>query len=452
MSHTVLVLGGEENGIYASKLLLMKGYEVVMYEENTKYDHSRLRYEINYDEKFKLILGEYDINVIENIEMAVLSNNFPKYSKIIKSLNEYDKPIISELELGYIMSKGNVCAIAGSNGKTTTASIITSILKKHYEDVHEAGFNNKIYTREALLTSDKSCTVAECDCFQLEDIKTFKPNVAAILNVTPEYLNRYNTYEDYIKAIINIARNMTKSDILILNYEDDVLRELAYKKDLFKSKIFFFSSKRVLAEGVYLKDNFIYLKDKTRNIKLFDVNDTKLLGTHNFENIMAAIATTYFMDVSIEDMVEAIKDFMPIKDRLEYVREKGGVIFYNDSKSDNPGAAIKGIEAMNRKTILIAGGQAKNTDFGAFCDTIKSKVRHLILIGSAKKVIAAKARMINYNSISFANDIDEAVELANNFANIGEAVLFSPGCECYDMYESPEERGEKFKDAVYKLR
>lgn len=451
MEHTILVLGAGDSGIYASKLLLRKGYEVILYDD-FNYDTWKIREAVGTTENFQLVTGKFDINTIEDVDMIVISPGFPKYSYIVNKIEELKKPMISEIELGYIMSKGLLCAITGSNGKTTTASLVRDILKRHYKDVHAVGFDNTSYSKEAIMADEKSCTVLECSCFQLEDIKTFKPNVAIILNITPEHLNRYNLYEDYIKAKINIAKNLTISDCLILNYEDDVLRELAYKKDLFKCRIFFFSSKRVLAEGVYLKDDYIYLKDRTRNIKLMNVHDSKLVGMHNYENIMAGIAATYFMGVPIEPMVEAIKDFMPIKDRLEYVREKGGVVFYNDSKSTNPGAAIKGIEAMPGKTILISGGQAKNTDFGSFCDTVKSKVRHLILIGESKKMIAAKARMINYNSISFVDDLREAVELANNYANIGDSVLFSPACECYDMFKSYEERGDKFREAVLKLK
>ncbi len=448
----VLVLGAGSSGIAATKLLIIKGIRVILYDDNKNINIDEIKKQIPNDEMYEIVLGNLDDKELLNLSLCVISPGFAKYSKLIMELKIKNIPIISEIELGFRFAKGNICAITGSNGKTTTIKLIGEILKKYYNDVRVLGNVGKPFCDEALFTNEKSVTALEISSFQLEDINKFRPNVAAILNLSPDHLDRYNSYQDYIEAKLNIAVNQTSNDYLILNYEDSILRELSLNKNLFKSRIIFFSSKHTLVEGFYLKKDYIYYKNNSKLIKLLNVSELKLLGLHNYENVMAAMAVTYYMNVPFTKIVETCKEFKPIEHRMEFVRERCGIKFYNDSKATNPDAAIKAIDALKEKIILIAGGYDKRVDYGDLVVKIKEKVKYLILIGATKRAIANRCRDMNYTNVVFAETLEEAVDIANSYANVGESVLLSPACSSFDMFSSYKERGNKFKEKVMSLK
>ena len=448
----VLVLGAGKSGIAATRVLLKLNAKVFLYDENKNIDVEKIKNEIGSSENYQIKLGEIADTQIMKVKICVISPGFPKFKEVVMKLKTRNIPIISELELGYLISKGNICAVTGSNGKTTTVNLIADILRSHYSDVHMLGNIGTPFCSEALNTTDDSVVALEVSSFQLEDIDKFRPNVAAILNLSPDHLDRYNHYLDYINAKLNIAANQSSSDYLILNYEDNILRELAQNKNLFKSRIVFFSSKRVLVEGFYLQNDSIFFKSNSKNIKLIETKDLKLLGEHNYENVMAAIAVAYYMGVSFTEIVDVCKNFKPIAHRIEFVRQKSGINFYNDSKATNPDAAIKAIDAMKGRILLIAGGYDKGVDYGDFVAKVKEKVKNLILIGDTKRIIGQKCRNMNYNNVIYADTLEEAVEIANSYANIGDNILLSPACASFDMFKSYEERGNKFKEIVMNLK
>ena len=448
----VLVLGAGSSGIAATKLLIMKNIKVILYDDNKNINIDDIKSKIPNDEMYELIINNFDEKLLSKITLCVISPGFPKYNNLIMEIRVRNIPIISEIELGSRFLKGNVCAITGSNGKTTTIKLIGEILKKHYNDVRVLGNVGEPVCSEAIYTNEKSVTALEVSSFQLEDINKFRPNVAAILNLSPDHLDRYNSYQEYIEAKLNIAANQTSTDYLVLNFEDTILRELSLNKNLFKSRIIFFSSKRTLVEGFYVKNDCIFYKNNSKNIKLLNVSELKLLGMHNYENVMAAMAVTYYMNVPFTQIVEACKEFAPIEHRLEFVRERCGIKFYNDSKGTNPDAAIKAIDALKGKIILIAGGYDKRVDYGDLVSKIKEKVKYLVLIGAAKRAIANRCRDFNYTNVVFADTLEEAVEIANSYANAGENVLLSPACSSYDMFKSYKERGLVFKNKVMSLK
>lgn len=449
-----IVLGAGLSGIAASKLLMKNDVEVLLFDNNPKISIDKIKKSIYGKVKFKVLLENLNDEDIQDVSLCVISPGFPKTNPVYMKILKKRIPIISELELGYLYCKGQVCAITGSNGKTTTVELTGSILKKKFEDkVEIVGNVGTPYCERALVNNNREMTyVVECSSFQLEDVMKFKPNVAAILNFSPDHLDRYESFVEYINAKLNIAINMDERDILVLNYESQVLRELVLQKNMFKCKVVFFSSKRTLVEGFYLYDNAIFYKDKTKTIKLVNVDELKLIGNHNYENVMASMAMAYYMGVSFVEIVEACKEFVGLEHRVEFVREKNGVKYYNDSKGTNPDAAMKAIDAMKGKILLIAGGRDKGVDYGDFIMKVKEKVRYLILIGEAKKKIAHKARDLNYNSVIFADTLEEAVDIANSYSNVGDNVLLSPACSSFDMFKSYEERGEKFKEKVMSLR
>lgn len=448
----VLVLGAGKSGIAAANLLLKKNMLVVLHDDDEKIDVADLKKSINDNKRCEIHIKRFEESIIKDVKFCVISPGITKYNRAVMELKLKNIPIISEIELGYLFAKGNICAITGSNGKTTTINLIGNILRKHYKDVHVLGNVGTPYCSEVLDMTDESVTALELSSFQLEDIDKFHPNVAAILNISPDHLDRYNSYKDYIEAKLNIAVNQTNSDYLILNYEDNILRSLSLNKNLFNSRIIFFSSKHILIEGFYIKNDSIFFKTNFKVLKLLDLNELHLLGYHNYENVMVAMAVAYFMNVPFSEIVEACKEFMPIAHRIEFVRERCGIKFYNDSKATNPDAVIKAIDAMNGKIILIAGGKDKGVDYGDMVVKIKSKVKCLILIGEAKKNIANRCRSLNYNNIVFAETLEEAVDVANSYANVGDNVLLSPACSSYDMFSSYVERGNKFKEKVMSLK
>ena len=448
-----IVLGAGLSGIAASKLLIKNEIEVLLFDNNPKISVDKIKKSIYGKTKFRIMLENVSDAELKDVGLCVISPGFPKTNSIYLKVKKQGIPIISELELGYLYSKGEVVAITGSNGKTTTVELTGCIMRKKYEDLVKVVGNVGVpYCEKVLVEEDDTKYVVECSSFQLEDIVKFKPHVAAILNFSPDHLDRYTNYVDYINAKLNIAVNMSGDDVLVLNYEDQILRELVLQKNMFSCKTVFFSSKRTLTEGFYLSDNAIFYKDKTKTIKLMSVNELKIIGNHNYENVMAAMAMSYYMGVTLVDIVDACKEFNGLEHRIEFVREKNGVKYYNDSKGTNPDATIKAIDAMKGKILLIAGGRDKGIDYGDLIMKVKEKVRYLILIGEAKKKIALKAKSLNYNYIIYADTLEEAVDIANSYSNVGDNVLLSPACSSLDMFKDYEERGEKFKEKVLSLK
>lgn len=448
-----LVLGAGLSGIGASKLLIKNDIEVVLFDNNPKISVDKIKKNIYGKAKLKIKLGEVSDSEIEDVKLCVISPGFPKNNSVYLKVLAKKIPTISEIELAYLYGKGEICAVTGSNGKTTTINLIGKMMEKKYgEKVHTVGNIGKPFSEEVIGKGSGEKYVVECSSFQLEDIVQFRPHVAAILNFSPDHLDRYNKFTDYINAKLNIALNMAKDDVLVLNYEDQILRELVLQKNLFNCQTVFFSSKRSLVEGMYIYDNSIYFRDKIKTIKLMNIDELKLLGNHNYENVMAAMLVAYYMNVSFVDIVDVAKDFKGLEHRIEFVREKNGVKYYNDSKATNPDAAIKALDAIKGKIILIAGGRDKSIDYGDFIMKVKEKVRYMILIGEAKKKISYKAKTLNFNNIIYADTLDEAVEIANNYSNVGDSILLSPACSSYDMFNSYEERGKAFKDKVLSLK
>ena len=448
-----IVLGAGISGIAASKLLIKNEIEVLLFDNNPKVSIDKIKKSIYGKTKFRVVLENLNDQDVKGVNLCVISPGFPKTNTVYQKIKSSGVPIISELELGYLYSKGEVCAITGSNGKTTTVELTGSILKKSFEDKVKVVGNVGIpYCEKVLKEKADTKYVVECSSFQLEDIVKFEPKVAAILNFSPDHLDRYGSYIDYINAKLNIAVNMKSGDVLVLNYEDQILRDLVLQKNMFNCKTVFFSSRRTLTEGFYLYDNAIFFKDNTKTIKLLNVSELKIIGNHNYENVMAAMAIGYYMGVSFVDIVDACKEFKGLEHRIEFVREKNGVKYYNDSKGTNPDATISAIDAMKGKIILIAGGRDKGIDYGNLIMKVKEKVRYLILIGEAKKKIALKAKDLNYNYIIYADTLEEAVDLANSYSNVGDNVLLSPACSSFDMFKNYEERGKKFKEKVMSLK
>lgn len=443
----VLVFGSGISGAGAAGLLEKHGAQVVLYDGNDKLKKEEVAGKLKEGSKAEIILGDFPEELLDMLDLAILSPGVPLDIPAVEAMRRKGIPVTGEVELAYEYGKGDVLAITGTNGKTTTTTLLGEIMRAHQEEVFVVGNIGNPYTVAADKMTDKSVTVAEMSSFQLETVTRFRPKVSAILNFTPDHLNRHHTMENYVNAKKNIAKNQTAEDFCILNYEDERTREFGRKID---AQVLYFSSRRKIERGIYLEDGNIIYKNP-EEILICNVEELKLLGTHNYENYMAAIAMAAVYGVPAETIRETVKAFKGVEHRIEYVTEKAGVAYYNDSKGTNPDAAIKGIQAMNRPTVLIGGGYDKGSDYTQWIRSFDGKVRKLILLGQTREKIAEDAKKCGFYDYVLADTFEEAVLLAARTAERGDAVLLSPACASWGMFPNYEVRGDKFKEIVNSL-
>ena len=445
MSQKVLVAGSGISGIAAAKLLLAKGGEVVLYDGNDKLDAEKIKKNFDEDAKVSVVLGELKRTDLLGVELSVISPGIPLDAPFVTVLDEAGVPIWSEIQLAYHCAKGKLAAITGTNGKTTTTALTGEIMRSFYDSVFVVGNIGEPYTAHALETEESSVTVAEVSSFQLETIMDFRPNVSAILNITPDHLDRHKTMECYTQVKESITKNQKDGDTCVLNYDDTVLREFGAT---LKINVVYFSSREKLKKGYYLEDGKIVYNDGSKVTEIVDISELKLLGRHNHENVMAAVAISMNMDVPLEKIQEVIRKFEAVEHRIEFVTERFGVKYYNDSKGTNPDAAMQAIKAMPGPTILIAGGYDKHSEFGEWIESFDGKVRYLVLIGQTRDKIAECAKRHGFTDIMYAEDLLEAVQVCASYANPGDNVLLSPACASWGQFKNFEERGTKFKEYV----
>lgn len=445
----VLVAGSGKSGIGATDLLKKVGAEVIIYDGNDKLKEEDVLNKLENKEDVKVILGELEDSVINEIDMMVLSPGIAIDAPFVLRVKEAGVPIWGEIELAYVIGKGKLAAITGTNGKTTTTALVGEIMANYYDKVDVVGNIGNPYTTTAFDSTDDTVTVAEISSFQLETIHTFKPDVSAVLNITPDHLNRHYTMECYTDVKMSIAKNQDSNQPIVLNYEDPILREYAGK---LTNRIIWFSSKQKVNPGVYLEGKNIIYADGKKETFVTTTEDTTLVGIHNVENIMAAIGISVNMGVPDAVIKEAIKKFKAVAHRIEYVDTIDDVIYYNDSKGTNTDASIKAIQAMTRPTVLIAGGYDKKVTFDEWAKELEGKVKCLVLLGETSNQIADTAKKYGFENIIFTKSLEEAIDECKKNAQQGDAVLLSPACASWDMFDSYEQRGDMFKDYVKKLK
>ena len=449
-SQKVLVAGTGLSGTAAARLVLDRGGEVVLYDGNASLKEEEIKAKFDKEAKVSVVLGEIKRSDLLGVELCIISPGIPLDSPFVAVVDDAKIPILGEIELAYQCSLGRLAAITGTNGKTTTTALTGEILKAKYEETFVVGNIGDPYTSRVLEMTEDSVTVAEVSSFQLETIMDFRPNVSAILNITPDHLNRHGTMENYTRIKECITLNQTEDDSVVLNYDDPVLREFGQDPDL-KPKVTWFSSREKLADGFCMSgDNIVYCQ-KGRETILVNVRDMKLLGRHNYENVMAAAAIGFLMGVALADIGRVAENFNPVEHRIEFVRERTGVRYYNDSKGTNPDAAIQALRAMPGPTLLIAGGYDKNSEYDDWVSEFEGKVRYLVLIGQTRDKIAECAKKHGFTEIMYAEDMQEAVQVCAVYADIGDYILLSPACASWGMFKDYEERGRVFKECVMAL-
>ena len=471
----VLVYGTGLSGIAAAKLLGKLGANVFIYDEASKSDDELMdvlrddakggldefgegaqgldecgaatprldewRNRVNFH------FGEFPTAWIEKLDLAVLSPGVPLDIPQVEQLIEGEIPLWGEVELAYQVGKGKILAITGTNGKTTTTALLGEIMKAYHPETYVVGNIGKPYTEIALETTDHSIIVAETSSFQLETIHQFKPFVSSILNITPDHLDRHKTMALYIAAKEKIAQNQDENDYCVLNVDNDNSRHFA---PFVKAKPILFSRKKKLEKGVYIDAGNIMVNLGKEEV-CCPVSALNVLGEHNLENVLAAVAMAAVFGVPLSLIKEVVKEFKGVAHRIEFVCEKDGVVVYNDSKGTNPDAAIKGVQAMNRPTVLIAGGFNKEADYEEWIQSFENKVKKLVLVGETKDIIADEARKLGFEEIIVVETFEDAVRAGIGQAEPGDALLLSPACASWGMFKNYEERGERFKELVLGL-
>ncbi len=446
----VLVVGAGLSGIAAAELLVSQGEEVVLYDANTALTKEDILLKASQLAKVHMVFGQLQKADMEQFRFAVLSPGVPTDLPMVCELRALGVAIWGEIELAYHYAKGKLAAITGTNGKTTTTTLLGEIMKSNFEDVKVVGNIGIPYTSIAAQTSEETVTVAEISSFQLETIHTFCPDVSVILNITPDHLNRHHTIENYIAAKESITKNQKPGQTCVLNYEDHVLRE--FGNSLPSMHVIYFSSRQKLKTGLYLEGDTIFLAADGDTQKVIDVQNMHLLGVHNYENVMAAVAAAIAFGVPLKKIQEVLQTFQAVAHRIEYVAQIDGVRYYNDSKATNPDAAIKGIEAMECATYLIGGGYDKQSEYGDWIRSFDGRVKELVLIGDTKEKIAKACKEHGFHAVIMQDTLQAAVSYCRQKAQPGEAVLLSPACASWDMFQNYEERGDLFKEIVHRFQ
>ena len=442
----VLIIGAGKSGLAAANLLSTEQADIILYDDK-KLNEEEVRGKLSKDFNGRIISEKLSDEDCPNPDYLILSPGVPIDSPMVLKYKEKGASIIGEVELAYYYTKGKIVAVTGTNGKTTTTALTGALMKKKYDNTLVGGNIGIPYTEICLKSSDDGVTVAEMSSFQLDTTVTFHPYISMILNITPDHLDRHHTMENYINAKFNCTKNQTEDELCILNYEDETLRK---KAEGIKAKICWFSSKTPLKDGMVYEDGAIYeVKDGVRE-KVINVDEMMLIGRHNYENVMAAVAAARFMNVPMELIREGLREFKPVEHRIEYVETVNGVKYYNDSKGTNPDASIQAVKAMTGPTFLIGGGYDKGSEYDEWIESFDGKIKKLLLMGQTRDKIAACARKHGYNDLVFVESMEEAVDYCYNNAVSGDTVLLSPCCASWGMFKNYEERGRIFKDLVIK--
>lgn len=382
-------------------------------------------------------------------DLIVISPGIPIESPFVEKAKKLNVPVISEIELGYILMRGTLVGITGTNGKTTTTSLTGEILKNAGRNTYVTGNIGVPITSKALDTVDTDLTVAEISSFQLEGIKKFRPNISVILNITEDHMNRHKTMENYTALKARIFENQSNDDITILNADDSITFSLGKNA---KCKVLYFSRKSEVENGCFVKDGNIVFKMDDKYEVICKADELRIPGKHNLENALAAATVACSLNISSDVIRSTFMTFRGVEHRIEFVEEINGVQYINDSKGTNPDAAIKAIDSMKRPTVLIAGGFDKGSDFSVFVDNFNGKIKALVLIGETAEKIKETAENKGFNNIFRVKTLDDAVKKSAEISSNGDAVLLSPACASWDMFKNFEERGNQFKQAVHNLR
>lgn len=449
LGRRVLIEGLARSGIAAAQLLLAAGARPILHDLKAR---EELAPEIDdlLAQGCELHLQTDPVKLLDHIDLLVISPGVPMDVPLVQEAQRRGIPWMGEMELGSRFARGSLFALTGTNGKTTTVSLLGDILRKAGRIAHVCGNVGYPLSAAALVSRPEDVLVAEVSSFQLESVSTLHPEIAAVLNITADHLNRHGNMAQYKALKARIFENQTEVDFAILNHDDPSLRSMA---EGLKAKLLWFSRHQELPQGCFVRDGNILFRLEGQEQLIGPVSEIKLPGSHNLENVLAAVCFACLATVPPAVIRFALRSFAGVEHRIEFVRELQGVRYINDSKGTNPDASIKAIQAMSAPTVLIAGGFDKQVSFEAFAAAVRDSglIRHVVLFGQTAELMAQALRQDGYETLNTCQTLEEALLTGRALAEPGWNLLFSPACASFDQFKDYEHRGLVFKHLVTDL-
>ncbi len=446
----ILVVGMARSGIAAAELLLHVGATPIL-NDRKKEDAFGNALDALRNTKAEFRLGEDPIELLQHSDGLVISPGVPIDAPVVKAAKEMGVPMIGELELAFQELQGEVLAISGTNGKTTTTTLLGKIFENAGRTTHVAGNIGYPLSSVSKAAKRQDVTVIEVSSFQLESIRTFHPHVAALLNITEDHLNRHGTMQEYIRLKQRMFENQTPDDLAVLNMDDALLVKMAPK---LKAQVAFFSRTQKVENGAFVEDGKIVWQWHGARRVICDADQILIPGPHNLENALAATAMACFVGVPAPVVRHTLMNFSGVEHRIEKVRVFEGVTYINDSKGTNVDSTIKAVESMKAPTVILLGGYDKHTDFMPLCEKIVASpwMDQVIVLGETARQIQTQLEEAGYTKITKAYSMEDAVEKARSLGTSGGNVLLSPACASFDMFRDYEQRGDVFKQIVNDLK
>jgi UDP-N-acetylmuramoylalanine--D-glutamate ligase len=439
----ILVIGLGVSGVACVKGLNELKAQIFVYDESPEEKLSeRLKELEGIKAEYHFALDDFSV---EDIDLAIKSPGIKYEMPLIQELISKNVKVISDIEAAYMINKAMIVSITGTNGKTTTTTLIGEIVKESGRKYKLTGNIGYGMFYDALKAEKDEILVAETSSFQLAGTYKFKPHISVLTNITPDHLDFHHTYENYVEAKFNNVKNQDKDDFAILNYEDETIRN--YSKNI-RAKILFFSADRILDNGIFVDNGEIIYKDKDNTVFIVKVDDIFIPGKHNIENALAAVGACIAIGIKSEIIAHVLKAFKGVEHRLEFSGEYKKVKFYNDSKGTNPDASIKAVQGIDKPIILIAGGYDKKSQYDEFIKSFDNKVKALVLLGETADAIEKCSGKYGFNNIYRVSTMDEAVKKCFELSCEGDNVVLSPACASWGMYPNYEVRGRDFKERV----
>ncbi len=438
----VLVLGLAKSGTAATNVLLQNEINVRVNDYHTE-EGAEIVQNLR-DKGAEVIVGSHPISVLEGIDLLVKNPGISYDNSIVAKALEMNIPIITEVELASLLAAENmIIGITGSNGKTTTTTLVLEMMEQSKQEVQLAGNIGVASIEIARHLKDDEKLLLELSSFQLLGIQSFKPHISAILNLHEAHIDYHGSLENYIEAKKNIFLNQTKDDFLVYNADDQTV--ITAVQDA-KATLIPFSVQQIQIDGAYIKDNFIYFKEEP----IIALDQIVLVGRHNLENILAAVSVALLGGATIEGIQQALQTFSGVKHRLQFVCNLNERLFYNDSKATNILATQKALESFTQPTILLAGGLDRGNSFDSLLPSV-SHVKAMVLFGETAEKLKGFAEKAGITQTYMVADMNEAASVAYNISEKGDVILLSPACASWDQYKTFEERGDMFIQAVHIL-
>ena len=445
----VLIVGMARSGIALAQLLAREGARVTVNDMKTL-DAFGDKLDILKALPIQFRLGEDGLDALKDQDMLIISPGVPIDAPIVQAARAMNIAVSGELEIASRLIKGNMVAVTGTNGKTTTVSLLGAIFRAAGKIAHVAGNIGYPLSAAAMESKYDDAVVAEVSSFQLETTDTFHPMAAAVLNVTEDHLNRHGTMEVYTALKRHIFDAQDETDFAVLNGDDPACLKMA---DGLKAQVMLFSRLREVEQGAFLRDGQIVIRLKGQERVICKAEEVKIPGPHNLENAMAAACIAYARGVQGPIIRHVLRTFQGVEHRIEFVREVDGVRYINDSKGTNSDSTIKAVQSMQAPTVLILGGYDKHVSFASLAEEIQKTplIQHCVLMGATADQLHRQLTEAGYTAIHRATSLEEAIGICRSLSRPGGNVLFSPACASFDMFADYEARGRIFKELVHQL-